>query len=39
VGDLVLAPERLHARVKFLPEFEKRGMKVIALLCNDVESH
>ena len=25
--------------MKFLPEFEKRGMKVIALSCNDVELH
>jgi 1-Cys peroxiredoxin 6 len=29
----------LGAVGKFLPEFEKRGVKVIALSCNDVESH
>jgi len=29
----------LGAVGKFLPEFEKRGVKVIALSCNDVASH
>ncbi|KAL2641788.1 hypothetical protein R1flu_009375 [Riccia fluitans] len=29
----------LGAVSKFLPEFEKRGVKVLALSCNDVESH
>jgi 1-Cys peroxiredoxin 6 len=29
----------LGAVGNFLPEFEKRGVKVIALSCNDVESH